>query len=335
MPGSSGRTATQPAARPSTRARMQTAARAARTPPADRPLSAKSPGIPGPRPATAAYSSNSASDLGHGAAGRPLSRARCVITAPGASARARSARRRPSRPAAARRRPRSLDPAWTCTRCRRAARPEPSPRSVERRGIGDPVELAPGALDAEAAQHDHDQVRAQRCEPRVQELTRRVRAGLGADVHSAGRGDQVGHPVAGQVERRQPFDAEHPRARRRAPRAGGAPAAPQTGGELVSLGRRGRARGPPRGCLASRRPRCDQSARGRPGTGSDRLGQPVDGPVRHGADLAQVLGDHEVGREPAQRLGIDRMTGRARVAQPPHLGVDGRAGQRRVERRGR
>ena len=53
--------------------------------------------------------------------------------------------------------------------------------------------------------------------------------------------------------------------------------------------------------------------------------QPMDLAVGHRADLAEILGDDEIGRQPAQRLRVDGDDRAARLAQPPHLGIDGRA----------
>ena len=61
-----------------------------------------------------------------------------------------------------------------------------------------------------------------------------------------------------------------------------------------------------------------------------RGSQPVNLAVRHGADLAEILGDDQVGSEPAKQVGRDADDGSPRVTQAADLRIDRRSARGNV-----
>ena len=254
---------------------------------------------------------------------------------PAASGRAPAARRRPSPPAAARRRPRVRARAGRCRRCRRGARPGARPEQLERPpASSSAVELRAGRA-RRPKPHSMTTIRSGRsAAAAAQSVRAEWRPAAAPTSMPAGGRHQVGHPVAGQVERLEPFDAEHPRrgtARRR--RAGAAPAGSGAGGELVALGgeiERPRHRADVR---QHARPRCGPSARAPAAAGSRPAASRWTSPSATAQTSQRSWVMIRSGASRRSASASTAMTGSARLAQPPDLGVDAAPGQRRVERR--
>lgn len=160
--------------------------------------------------------------------------------------------------------------------------------------------------------------------------------GSGEEGSSAGAGDEVGHPVGGDHEGLDPFDAGDGGSlvlgRGRKPRGDGVQARVQ----LVDQGAGG---GRAIGGLADAEDVVHDRVQGGGVEGDDagaaevRVGVEcgVDVAVADGADFAVGLGDDEVGAKGGEAVGVDDVQGRARGEQGANLGVDGRAGGVRVD----
>ena len=200
-----------PGRRPVVPRDQQPARRAAHRRRADRPAPPRTPESRGRRRATVrvlreqARATSRAQSPGARRLDRDVTRA----SAPSREARRISHRAWP--PAGARRRPRSVAPAARCRRCRRASRPAPIRAALGRRRRAARSSSAAGALDARSRRASPRSGRAAARPPRPSVLTAECAPGSRADVDPAGGGHQVGHPVAGQIQRLEPLDAEHPR----------------------------------------------------------------------------------------------------------------------------
>jgi hypothetical protein len=190
------------------------------------------------------------------------------------------------------------------------------------------VQFPAGARDIESAEHDDDQLRLERGDfgpgPR-----RRVTAGGRADVSPAGGLDQLRHPMPGQVERFEPFDAHDPLTRRTGTGAqSGEP-------DRDLLGQRA---GLPLAmkCATENADVLRDPGHGRRAEGYHERGrmeggrEPVDGPVFHRAHLAETLRHDEVRREPPQRFGFHADNRSTLLTEPSHFGVDLGAGSARI-----
>ena len=145
----------------------------------------------------------------------------------------------------------AIHDAWTRARGVGVAVEDPRRHRTERRErcrVRERRQLGQGALQSKAAQHDDDQVGPQLiaapCHCRRAEWS----PGVGTHIGTARGLHQLGHPVAGEVERLQPLDADDPRPSCDRPIPEPSQAAPRARRRDRHPRRSGRALPPRRGC---------------------------------------------------------------------------------------
>jgi hypothetical protein len=184
----------------------------------------------------------------------------------------------------------------------------------------DSARLPQNSWQVEAAGGHEERVRTESAHLDPGRIARRL-TGPGTDRVAAGGPDGLGDPVTGQHRRREPFDHRHARARRgswaRNPSEPASQLISQRRPALPdSAGRRDRSDVPKDVVEVGGTEGHEARPRRRASEGGCDLG------VGHRANLAGLLGDHDVWSQVAKELLVELVDRKARRHDPADFGVD-------------